>query len=84
MTNRVVTGFFDACRQMSRSINSIMVQGTTMMTTCADNINFYTGSGSSFSYLSFLSTSLTAPKGVWVDLNNQLVITDYGYYAIRS
>jgi hypothetical protein len=75
MTNRVVTGFYDACNSKVYQINSMVIQGTTMMTNCYRDLSFYTGNGSSFSFLSAM-TDIGYPNGVWVDLNNQLVFGD--------
>jgi hypothetical protein len=82
MTDRVVTGTFDACRSHTYPVNSIFVQGSMMMTECYGDTYFYTGSGSSFSY-SFGKVRLgTTAKGAWVELANKLLITDVGTYMI--
>ena len=85
MTSRAVTGNFNGCNSKTTyTLYSIMVQRTTMMTECYGDTYFYTGSGSSFSYLSSISSNTVTPKGVWVDLKNRLVVTDVGSYIIKS
>jgi hypothetical protein len=76
MVNRAVTVVFAACNFKSNYVNSMVIQGTTMMTNCQKDINFYTGNGSSFSFLSAITYIGNNPLGVWVDLNNQLVVSE--------
>ncbi len=85
MTNREVTGNFNACAgSTTATVCSIMVEGTTMMTECSGNTYFYQGSGSSFTSISQLTGTSNTGKGVWVDLQNRLVITEPTNIVIRS
>ena len=81
-----MTGSFNACNNKNTylGIGSIVVQKNTMMVQCFGNTYFYTGNGSSFSYLSGITTLQSSSvfyKGAYVDLNNQLVVTDQGKFV---
>lgn len=83
MTDRLVRRSFDACKgRTGYPVNSILVQGSTMMTECWGDTCFYTGSGSSFSFSFAKVRSGTTAKGAWVELTNKLVITDAGTFMI--
>ena len=61
------------------TLYSIVLQSTTMLTKCWGDTQFYTGSGSSFTYFGTVRSSTYTSKGVLIDLQNHLIATDLGY-----
>ena len=83
MVDSVVTDTFNACNGLRYSVNSIVVQGTMMMTECYGNSYFYT-QGRPFDFIFSIVGPTTSAKGVWIDLQNQLITTDPSFFKIYT
>jgi hypothetical protein len=82
IVNRLITGTFTAA--CSGPVNSIVIQGTALLTECNGDSYFNTGSGSSFTYVSVIGGPGFTAKGIWIDLRNQLIRTDESSFLIYN